>query len=120
MRSSRETEKEECIREVKKYAVENQLNYIHINEQPGFQTKENSEFVKKLVECYNKVIKESQVRVKPVHFTVETGIFANKIKDLQVAIISPEILNAHSTSEKVNIESIDECDKWLKEILQEL
>lgn len=47
------------------------------------------------------------------HITVEVGFFQEKMKDLQVAIISSKILNAHSTKECVSITSISLTDQWL-------
>ena len=44
-------------------------------------------------------------------------LIKEKINDLEVAIISPKILDAHSPNERVEIESINKCDEWLNNFL---
>ena len=43
--------------------------------------------------------------------------FKEKINGLDVAIISPKILGAHTVNECVSIDSVEKCDRWLKEFL---
>ena len=60
------------------------------------------------------------MEVKPVHITVESGFFKNKIPNLDVTIISPKIIGAHTTSERVEIKSINECDRWIYKFLKDV
>lgn len=117
MRSSREKEEKECIKYLETYAKENNFKFIILSSQPGFETKEDSKFVQKIKGAFEKIESKS-LNIKPVHITVESGFFKEKIKDLEIAIISPKILNAHTVNECVSIESVKKCDKWLEEILK--
>ena len=118
MRSSKENEKTECLKYIENYSLENKLKFKILSSQPFFETDENSEFITKLKNAFEKVNNQEELNIKSVHITVEAGLFKDKIKDLQVAIISPEIQNAHTIKECVNLESIEKCDRWLKEFLE--
>lgn len=116
MRSSRKEEERACVEYIEQFAKENNLEFIILGSQPGFETKEDSKFVQKIKTAFEKIDK-SKLTIKPVHITVETGIFKEKVKELEIAIISPKILNAHTVSECVSLETVERCDKWLEEIL---
>lgn len=117
MRSSKKEEETKCLRYIREYAKSNKFEFSILSSQPGFETNENSELVHKLIKTHKK-INTKKINTKSLHITVEAGFFKEKIQDIEVAIISPEILNAHTTKECVNIESVYKCDKWLEEILK--
>lgn len=118
MRSSKREEETECLKYIKEYAKLNKFEFNILGSQPGFETKENSKLINKIKKAHEKINKEEKLDIKSLHITVEAGFFKEKIQGLEVAIISPEILNAHTTKECVNLKSIYECDKWLEEILK--
>ncbi len=118
MRSSRKIEEKNALSELQSYADNNNYELIVLSSQPGFETKKDSLLVKRMCDAYNKVLGDNRLKIKTVHITVECGFFVNKIPDLEVIIISPKIVGAHSTSEKVELKSIEECDKWLYEFLE--
>lgn len=78
---------------------------------PLFNTKEHSRMLKKLIECgdHPKVVK--------THITVECGVFQERIDGLDIAIISPTIIGAHSIKERVEIGSVISTQNWLKKYL---
>lgn len=117
MRSSKKEEETKCLRYIREYAKSNKLEFSILSSQPGFETNENSELIHKLIKTHKK-INTKKINTKSLHITVEAGFFKEKLPELEVAIISPEILNAHTTKECVNIESVYKCDKWLEEILK--
>ena len=110
LRSSRENEANITLEKLKAYAECYNFTLQIIGYQPGFYSDANSSFVKLLQDSspYSKV-----PNVTLAHITVEVGFFQEKMKDLQVAIISSKILNAHSTKECVSITSISLTDQWL-------
>lgn len=118
MRSSRKEEKTECLKYIREYAKTNNFEFNILGSQPGFETNENSKLINKIKKSHEKINKEEKLDIKSLHITVEAGFFKEKNPELEVAIISPEILNAHTTKECVNIKSIHNCDKWLEEILK--
>lgn len=117
MRSSKKEEEKECLEYIKEYSNRNNYLFTILGSQPGFETNEDSELVKKVKQAYKNVNKEEMLKIKSIHITVEAGFFKDKINDLDVVIISPKILNAHSPKECVSIESIKQCDKWLWDFL---
>lgn len=116
VRSSKKEEENIILDYLKEYAKQNNYDFTIQSSQPGFETSENSVLIKNIVNSYKQVIKKCDLNLKPVHITVECGFFKEKIKDLDVAIISPNIIGAHTIEERVSIESIIECDKWLYQI----
>lgn len=80
-----------------------------LDSQSAFNTLPNSSLLQVLKDsAINKV---SEVKL---HIAVESGIFQDRIKNLDVAIISPKIIDAHSINEKVEISSILDTSTWLK------
>lgn len=110
LRSSRKDEAESLLQELSNYANDNDFNLKQDGYQPGFCTSKESNLVKRLLNS-NPYLVKPQVSV--AHITVEAGFFQEKMPSTPVAIISPKILNAHSTLECVSINSIDLVDKWL-------
>lgn len=117
MRSSKKEEEKECLEYIKEYSIKNGLEFVLLGSQPGFETKENSKLIEKLKKAYESIGEKEELNVKSVHITVETGFFKEKIKNLEVSIISPKILNAHTPKEYVSVESVNKCDKWLEQFL---
>lgn len=111
-RSSREKEEKAFLNNLKELLNENKFELIIYGHQPGFETKNS-----KLIDGLLKTSPYENTVVTPVHITVELGFFKEKIKDLEVAIISPNIKGAHSTNECVEIASIERTDKWLKDFI---
>lgn len=115
MRSSSKVEEKKCLKYIEQYAENNELKFVVLGSQPGFETDEDSELILKLEGAFQKVANNDKLNIKSVHITVETGFFKEKIEGLEVAIISPKILGAHTVNECVSIESVEKCDRWLKE-----
>ena len=53
-----------------------------------------------------------------MHITVEVGFFQEKIPDIQIAIISPNIQGAHTPKECVEIASIERNNRWIENFLK--
>ena len=119
VRSSRKNEEKIILDYLKAFSVDNNFTFNIIGSQPGFETKENCPLISKLVKAYNKIEHKNPI-LKSVHITVEAGFFENKLPGLQVAIISPKILGAHTVNEMVDIESVNKCDMWLLETLKQI
>ena len=120
MRSSKKREEKECLEYIKDYTIKNCYSMEILGSQPGFETKSSSDFIRLIKDSYKKVDREDKLKVKSVHITVEAGFFKEKIEDLEIAIISPKIENAHTVEECVEIESVNKCDEWIKHIIEGL
>lgn len=120
VRSSRKEEEKNILDYLSNYSNNHNFELIIQGNQPGFETNEYSKLVQNLVKSYKKVTDKEDLILKPVHITVECGFFKEKIKGLEVAIISPKIIGAHTVEERVEIKSITECDEWLYEICKNI
>ena len=120
VRSSRKIELEDILNYLNNFAEQNNYKIEILSHQPGFETIEDSRLIKALVQAYNNSINDGKLIIKPSHVTLECGFFTEKIADLEVAIISPQIIDAHTTNERVEIESIDECNIWIYEFLKKI
>lgn len=118
MRSSRKKEEKEVLKYIKDYASNNNYEFVLLGSQPGFETSKDSFLIKKMREAYDKIDDVNKLKMKTVHITVEVGFFKEKIKNLDVAIISPNIIGAHTTLERVEISSVIKCDEWLYKIIE--
>ena len=118
MRSSRKREEKECLEYIRDYSEDAGFEFVILGSQPGFETKSSSEFLKSIKDAYKKIGNEENLKVKSVHITVEAGFFREKIEDLEIAIISPKIENAHTPEECVEIESIRRCDEWIRNVIE--
>lgn len=121
MRSSRNQEENECLKRLEEYSKKYNMKFEIIGHQPGFETKKDEEIVRKLEKAFYKIEenKNKRLSIKAVHITVEVGIIKNKMPDLQVAIISPNIEGAHTIDERVEISSINRATKWVEKFIEE-
>lgn len=117
VRSSRKEEEKSILEYLKAFANNYNYKFVLQSFQPGFETPKNSFLVYNLKKAYMNTINKN-LQIKPLHITVEAGFFYEKIPSLEVAIISPEIIGAHTINERVNIKSIEECDRWLNECIK--
>ena len=90
--------------------------FKHIRLSPSFHSSLNSKLIKALIKSspYNPL-----PQVKNLHITLEVEYFQEKIPNLEIAVISSNIKNAHSTSENIDIKSIAMVDKWLENFLND-
>ena len=112
VRSSCDEERLKILDYLNDYCNSNNYVLDIVGYQPGFKTSSECKLVKNLIKAY-KMIDGNNPMIKSVHIGVEVGLIKAKISDLDVAIISPKIMNAHSTNECVLISSIKKCDEWL-------
>lgn len=116
LRSSLDEERKVVLDFLEKFSTDYNYECKIIGYQPGFSTSLDASLVKKMKHAYYK-INNSFPAVKSLHIAVEVGIIKEKIDDLEVVIVSPFIMGAHTPFEKVSISSVEACDKWLFEFL---
>jgi dipeptidase D len=59
-------------------------------------------------------------RVEVIHAGLECGILADKIKELDCVSFGPDILDIHTTRERLSISSVQRTWKYLLEVLKAL
>ena len=74
------------------------------DKQTGFETDKNCCLAKNLI----KVAKNQNLRLVPEnkHISLEACVFKNKMPDANIIVVSPTILDPHSTKERVYLPSI--------------
>ena len=72
-----------------------------------------------MVSTYNELYGNSPV-VTAIHAGLECGILAGKIPDMDGVSFGPNIYNAHTPKEKMEIASVERCWEYLKAVLKNL
>ena len=89
------------------------------DKQKGFSTDINSSLVEKAKNGFSKLYNITP-NVCTKHISLEGGIFADNIDDFEFIVLSPKIMDVHSTSEKVYIPSIAKTYSIITSILDEM
>ncbi|MFV2072325.1 MAG: aminoacyl-histidine dipeptidase [Thermoanaerobaculales bacterium] len=93
---------------------------VHVDDAyPGWKPNPSSPIVQKTGEVYEKLF-GAKPALKAIHAGLECGLLIEKIPDMDVASIGPQIENAHSPEEKVQISSVAKFYKHLAALLEEL
>ncbi len=86
---------------------------------PGWKPNPSSPIVQKTSEVYEKLFGEKPA-LKAIHAGLECGLLIEKVPGMDVVSIGPQIENAHSPEEKVQISSVQKFYKHLAAVLEEL
>lgn len=74
-----------------------------------------NEFTNNILEIYKKYDKNASLEA--IHAGLECAIFKDKFPNMKIASIGPNIFNPHSNREKVEIKSVENLSKIVKEIV---
>ena len=83
----------------------------------GWQLDANSAILKVAKEVYKKLYKK-EPEVTGIHAGLECGILGATYPEWDMISFGPTIFSPHSPDERVNIESVDKCWKYLVELLK--
>ena len=72
---------------------------------PGWQPNMNSRILQITRQSYRKLFKKEPI-VTAIHAGLECGLFAEKIKDIDMISIGPTIRGAHTTEERIDINTV--------------
>lgn len=103
----------ENINRLKKLCKTFNFSFEIFDKQGGFETNKESSLINSLILC-SKELFNKPFKVVNKHISLEACIFKEKIPSLDVAIISPTIMDMHSTKERVYIPSINKIYNLLK------
>lgn len=118
IRSSVTSEKEALSAKIK-YLIETiGGSYTEEGDYPAWEYKENSPLRDATIKCFKNVY-DYEPSVMGIHAGLETGVFYNKIKDLDIVVIGPEVLDIHTPKERMNIPSVERVWKLILEILKD-
>lgn len=88
-------------------------------EYPAWEYKNESKLRDLMIDIYKKQYNKEPV-IEAIHAGVECGIFADKLDGLDCVSFGPDILDIHTTSERLSIESVKRTWKYVLEILENL
>lgn len=117
IRSSVTSEKEALSTKIKYLTETIGGKYIEEGDYPAWEYVENSKLRDIAIKCYKDVYNDTP-NIKGIHAGLETGVFYNNIKGLDIISIGPEILDIHTPKERLNIPSVGRVYSWIIEILK--
>ncbi|GHT65837.1 aminoacyl-histidine dipeptidase [Bacteroidia bacterium] len=86
---------------------------------PGWNPNINSPILKLMSELYEKMFNKKP-NVRAVHAGLECGLLGNKYPNWDMISCGPNILNPHSTAERVQISSVERWWNYLLEVLKSI
>jgi len=86
---------------------------------PGWQPNMSSPLLGAAREVFREVFSED-AKITAIHAGLECGLIGERIPDMDMLSFGPEIENAHSPDERVNIPSTGRCYQFLKALLERL
>lgn len=93
---------------------------VHVKDAyPGWKPNPKSPIVQRTSEVYEKLFGEKP-ELKAIHAGLECGLLIEKVPGMDVVSIGPQIENAHSPEEKVQISSVQNFYKHLAGVLEDL
>ena len=84
---------------------------------PGWALDNDSKLRDQAIDSYFKLF-GTEPKIVATHAGVECGIFKEKISDLDMISIGPNMYDVHTPNEHVSIASIEKSWQWLLEILR--
>lgn len=119
VRSSSDRKKSEIVYKLCKLSQEYGSDYTISGEYPAWEPKRNSDLEKLLVDTYEEMFL-CKPKLETVHAGLECGIFVNKIPGLQCISIGPDILDIHSTDERLPLDSAKRCFDYIVKVLEKM
>ena len=86
---------------------------------PAWQEDQKSPFLQLVSNTFQDVL-GWRPRMVAMHFVLEAGFFVQHYPGIQIASIGPRIVEPHSTSERVELSTIEDVWKVLLELLKRL
>jgi dipeptidase D len=86
---------------------------------PAWQEDQQSAFLQLTSDTFQDVL-GWRPRMVAMHFVLEAGFFVQHYPGIQIASIGPRIVEPHSTSERVELKTIDDIWQVLIELLKRL
>lgn len=90
-----------------------------VMDTPAWEENAESDYVHLVEQTFEDVLGFRPRKVE-MHFVMEMGYFVDKFPGIEIVPIGPRIIEPHSTSERVELETIDNIWHVLKELLRRL
>ena len=119
VRSSVNSEKQEVLDQLKALAEMLDGTYSQDGEYPAWEYRKESHLLDTMVRVYREMFAQ-EPKVEAIHAGLECGLFSQKLPDLDCVSIGPNILDIHTTRERLEIASTERVWKFLLEVLKNL
>lgn len=118
-RSSVESKKDDIVSMVASVFQLAEAEVIHSEGYPGWQPNTDSKILGISKEVYEQLY-DKVPGVKAIHAGLECGLFLEKYPNLDMISFGPDIRDAHSPVEKMNIPSVEKFWNYLVGILEKI
>jgi len=118
LRSSVKEEKEDLVKRLSTITETYGGEVSTFGDYPAWEYVKDSPFREKAVRVYKEFYKEEPV-VTGVHAGLECGILSAKIPGLEAVSIGPNILDIHTTKEKLDLRSVERTWEYILRLLSE-
>ena len=92
---------------------------ISYGNYPGWRLNDDAELLKTAADVYENVFGHAPV-IETTHGGVECGVFQEKYPGMQIISVGPTIENVHTVNERMNLQSLDDMEKYLEALLLRL
>ena len=118
VRSSVPFYKEELSGRLESLARKLNGRYERVNDYPAWEYKKDSVLRDVFLKAYRQMYGK-EMKVEMIHAGLECGIFASKIKGLDIVSFGPDIFDIHTTGERLSVPSVKRTWELLLKIIEE-
>ena len=118
-RSFIDADMKELSRKIADVFAENGAKSEMVMSAPAWQEDQQSAFLQLTSDTFQDVL-GWRPRMVAMHFVLEAGFFVEHFPGIQIASIGPRIVEPHSTSERVELKTIEDIWQVLIELLKRL
>ena len=83
---------------------------------PAWQENSESDFIKRVSDTFEGVLGFTPRKVA-MHFVLEAGYYVRKYPGIEIACIGPRIVSPHSTSERVEMQTVEDLLKVTEHLI---
>ena len=117
VRSSVNQEKRDLLAKLKELAQFNGAGYSEVGDYPAWEYKKDSKLRETMIETFRQMYGK-EPEVVAIHAGLECGILSDKLPGLDCVSIGPNMLDIHTSREKLEIASTRRTWEFLLEILK--
>ena len=93
--------------------------YSQDGEYPAWEYRKESHLRDTMVPIYRELF-GAEPRVEAIHAGLECGLFSERLSGLDCVSIGPDILDIHTSRERLDIASVQRTWRFLLEVLKNL
>jgi dipeptidase D len=117
VRSSVGTEKKELLKYLRQIAEQEGASMKVSGDYPAWEYRKDSPLREDCVRIFEEMFGRKP-KVEAIHAGLECGLLASKIPDLDCVSMGPDILNIHTTEERISISSVERMWNYILKIVK--